>query len=242
MPCRSRSDGSAALRRTSHCKKQWLRGEDKRKRRTRQTKANTLSKGIDNDIYYDIRINPKTIHVRTATVLFGKLNAATKTRRTTAKTSTELGIDDTSEEGVLVATNDLLVPAENILELIDLLRRKHGENFGLCAVRFRDFGFGLDFLGLGPVLLLLLLSDKLGSALDLCNHVRGSPWRTLSRLFVDLLPTTLLFEKSNDGRLLFVVVQDAFLCIVFENCLNERLAGLAFRLELARKGEAVDMV
>jgi len=153
----------------------------------------------------------------------------------------ELGIDDTSEEGVLVATNDLLVPAENILELIDLLRRKHGENFGLCAIRFRDFGFGLDLLGLGAVLI-ILPSNKLGSALDLCDDVGRSLRGTLISLSVDLLPTTLLLEKSNDlGRLLFVV-QDALIGIVFHDCLNERLAGLAFRLELARKGEALDMV
>ena len=73
---------------------------------------------------------------------------------------------------------------------------------------------GLDLLGLGNVLL-LLLSDKLGSALDLCDDVGRSLRGTLTSLIVDLLPTTLLLKKSNDlGRLLFVV-QDALIGIVF---------------------------
>mmetsp|Transcript_19356 Transcript_19356/g.55722 ORF Transcript_19356/g.55722 Transcript_19356/m.55722 type:complete len:218 (+) Transcript_19356:1152-1805(+) len=154
----------------------------------------------------------------------------------------ELGIDDTSEEGVLVATNDLLVPAENVLELIDLLGRKHGEDFRLGAVHFRDFGFGLDLLGLGPVLIVLgiLLSNELSVALDYCNRVGSTLRESLTGLGADLLPATLLLEESNDlGRLLFVV-QDAL--IVFKDGLDEALASLAFRLELTRKGEALNMV
>ena len=67
-------------------------------------------------------INPMGVVVRhqstivlTTAVLLGELDPASEARGTTAETTIELCINDPSQEGILVATHNLLVPTENIL-------------------------------------------------------------------------------------------------------------------------------
>lgn len=176
--------------------------------------------------------------VLTTAVLLGELDPASEARGTTAETTIELCINDPSQECILVATYNLLVPTENVLELVHLLGRKHAEDFGLGTVRFRDFG--LDLLGLGSIF--ILLGELLYRSLDLVNDIGGTLGKCLTAVGVDLLPATLLLEEGDDFGGLLLVVQDTLVGVVLENAFHEALHSLTLRLQFAGKGKALYMM